>query len=247
MLRTALRPRFLALLAVALLLASAFAWLGDWQLSRARDEAAREVRAEAEAREAAPLQEVLAPAEPVTGDDVRRLVTVSGHLDGSKLLQVPGRELDGEPGSWLLAPLEVDGTDGTLPVVLGWLPSGNPVPAVGGGPVDLTGRLEQSEPPAGGLTPTTTRVPAVSSADLVNLWDPPLYTAYLAVVDPQPPLRPVPESEPPSGLALQNLSYALQWWLFAGFAVFFWWRLVKDSHDRGQGSEPAREQGHLAV
>jgi cytochrome oxidase assembly protein ShyY1 len=42
----------------------------------------------------------------------------------------------------------------------------------------------------------------------------------------------VPESEPPSGFALQNLSYALQWWLFAGFAVFFWWRLVRDAHER---------------
>jgi hypothetical protein len=76
------------------------------------------------------------------------------------------------------------------------------------------------------------QVPAVSSADLVNIWEPPLYTAYLAVTEPVPPLRPVPESEPPSGFALQNLSYALQWWLFAGFAVFFWWRLVKDAHER---------------
>ena len=38
-LRTALRPRWLALLALALALASVFAWLGTWQLDRARSEA----------------------------------------------------------------------------------------------------------------------------------------------------------------------------------------------------------------
>lgn len=29
---------------------------------------------------------------------------------------------------------------------------------------------------------------------------------------------------------LQNLGYALQWPLFAGFVIFFWWRLVHDPH-----------------
>jgi cytochrome oxidase assembly protein ShyY1 len=233
-LRTATRPRFLGLLAVALLLATLFAWLGDWQLGRARDEAARSALAEAGRQPVAELSDVLAPAEPVTEHDVRRLVSVSGRLDAGEVLRVPDRELDGRAGSWLLAPLRVDGTSGTLPVVLGWLPDGAEVPPLDGGHVDLTGRLEQSEAPVGvdPAAPAPREVPAVSSADLVNLWEPPLYTAYLAVTDPAPPLRPVPESEPPSGFALQNLSYALQWWLFAGFAVFFWWRLVRDAHER---------------
>ena len=42
-------------------------------------------------------------------------------------------------------------------------------------------------------------------------------------------LRAVPP-EPPAGLAFQNLSYALQWWLFSAFGLFFWWRLVRDDH-----------------
>ena len=231
MLRTALRPRFVALLALALLLASGFAWLGDWQLGRARDEAAREVREQAVAQPVTPLREVLAPAEPVTGDALRRLVSVRGTLDAGSVLTVPGRELEGESGSWVLAPV-VDDTGGTLPVVLGWLPDGEQVPDVAGGDVTLTGRLAQSEPPVGGQTPDVEQVPAVSSADLVNVWEPPLYTAYLAVTDPRAPLRPVPEPEQSSGLALQNVSYALQWWAFAAFAVFFWWRIVRDAHER---------------
>jgi surfeit locus 1 family protein len=242
-LRTALRPRFLALLVVALGLATLFAWLGDWQLSRSRDEAARQARAEAEAELVTPLDDVLAPAEPVTGEDVRRLVDVEGRLDAASILVVPDRDQDGESGAWLLAPLVVGSTRGTLPVVLGWFPDRAPRPAVDGGQVRLVGRLEQSEAPVGGQTPDVEEVPAVASADLVNVWEPPLYTAYLALTDTAPGLEPVPESEPPSGFALQNLSYALQWWLFAGFALFFWWRLVRDGHER----ELERQQAESAV
>jgi DNA-binding transcriptional regulator of glucitol operon len=28
--------------------------------------------------------------------------------------------------------------------------------------------------------------------------------------------------------SIQNFGYAIQWWLFAGFAVFFWWRILRD-------------------
>ena len=31
---------------------------------------------------------------------------------------------------------------------------------------------------------------------------------------------------------LQNFGYSLQWWLFAGFAAFFWWRIVRDAARR---------------
>jgi cytochrome oxidase assembly protein ShyY1 len=56
-------------------------------------------------------------------------------------------------------------------------------------------------------------------------------------------LRAVPP-QPPAGLAFQNLSYALQWWLFSAFGIFFWWRLVRDDH-RGtlRPPEPAAPDG----
>ena len=28
--------------------------------------------------------------------------------------------------------------------------------------------------------------------------------------------------------ALRNLLYAIEWWVFAGFAAFLWWRYVRD-------------------
>ena len=239
MLRTALRPRFLGLLVLALALATVFAMLGDWQLSRSRDEAAREVREQAEAAGVVPLQELLAPAEPVDGSDVRRLVEATGRLDPTRLLVVPNRPQDGEPGRWLLAPLEVDGTDGTLPVVLGWLPDGAPVPAIPAGETRVEGRLHQGEPPTGSTGPGVTELANISPVDLVNQWGPPVYTAYLAVEDPQPPLSAAQVPEPDDGMALQNLSYALQWWIFAAFAVFLWWRLVRDAHLRDREGREA--------
>ena len=27
---------------------------------------------------------------------------------------------------------------------------------------------------------------------------------------------------------MRNLLYALEWWVFGGFAVFIWWRYVRD-------------------
>jgi hypothetical protein len=52
---------------------------------------------------------------------------------------------------------------------------------------------------------------------------------------PQPPgagSAPAPAQLPAGepGLALRNLSYAVQWWLFAAFGLFFWYRLVRDDH-----------------
>jgi len=32
--------------------------------------------------------------------------------------------------------------------------------------------------------------------------------------------------------SVQNFGYTIQWWLFAGFAVFFWWRIVRDAARR---------------
>ena len=31
---------------------------------------------------------------------------------------------------------------------------------------------------------------------------------------------------------IQNFGYTLQWWLFTGFALFFWWRIVRDAARR---------------
>jgi DNA-binding transcriptional regulator of glucitol operon len=32
--------------------------------------------------------------------------------------------------------------------------------------------------------------------------------------------------------SLQNTGYTIQWWVFAGFTGFFWWRVVRDAAQR---------------
>ena len=48
--------------------------------------------------------------------------------------------------------------------------------------------------------------------------------------------RPAPHRAARS-LAWQNLSYALQWWVFSLFGLFFWYRLVRDDA-RGELRRP---------
>lgn len=226
-LRTALRPASLGLLALALALATAFAALGHWQLARSREHARP-----APTEHVVPLGRVLAPASPFTGKADEQRVRVTGEYVAADTALVPGRELAGRDGSWVVTALRVPAADGTsgalLPVVRGWVPAGASAPAPPAGVVALTGRLQVSEEPRG-VGPDG-RLLAVSSADLVNLWQPPLYTGFLIAADAEPPLTPVPSPAPQRLLDLQNLSYAFQWWLFAAFAVLFWVKVVRDRH-----------------
>lgn len=228
MLRTALRPRWLALLALALALATAFSALGSWQLARSREQTGPAPVAAGTVL----LQDLVEPQTRLMGDVLDRTVEVTGEM-GGPTLRVSGRMLDGERGAWVLNPLVVRTDDGTatLPVVRGWVPDGAPAPEPPAGEVTLTGRLEPSEAPTGELGSQT--VSAVSSADLLNRWGQPIYTGFLITDEALPAgvlqaIPPVPVDD--RGFALQNISYALQWWVFALFAVFLWWRVVRDAH-----------------
>jgi Na+/phosphate symporter len=41
---------------------------------------------------------------------------------------------------------------------------------------------------------------------------------------------------PGAGISLRNLVYALQWWIFASFAVWFWYRFMRDQRDEDRQS-----------
>jgi hypothetical protein len=64
-----------------------------------------------------------------------------------------------------------------------------------------------------------------------------VYGGYVISDDPPPGLQQIP-SPPPDrevSLNLLNLFYAAEWVLFAGFAVFLWWRLVRDEWEKEHG------------
>jgi cytochrome oxidase assembly protein ShyY1 len=242
-LRTACRPRWLALLVVVLAAATGMSLLGQWQLERAR-ERGRIAEAEREARQArpVPLDQVLTARQPFPVKALARRVVAQGSWDARAQLLVAGRTLDGRSGLWVLTPLRLpDGS--AVPVVRGWVAGPSDpaaAPPAPGTPVGVTGVLQPSEPPLDLAPGQASGLPAgqvarVDVTDLVNRWPYPLLTGYLVLQSQQPAPsgsvpRPVTVQPPKAGLALRNLSYAVQWWLFAGFGLFFWWRLVRDDH-----------------
>lgn len=227
----------LVLLVVFLAAAAVCARLGMWQLDRAVQRG--EVAAAAAAAEAAvadpdPLETVLEPQTGFPSALVARTVTARGTFEDEQLL-VPGRVHEGVEGVLVLSPLRVSSTGAVLPVVRGWVPSLAEASALTAPPgaVEVTGWLQVGEAAGTGAMPAG-QIDAISSAELVNLWSGPIYSGYLvlsasipaqdgglAVLDP-------PRTSSSGGLNLQNLSYALQWWLFGGFAVLLWARMVRD-------------------
>jgi cytochrome oxidase assembly protein ShyY1 len=261
-LRTALKPRWLALLALVLVAAAVMARLGEWQLGRARDQGERDRLREAAANPVVPVTSLLPPRTVFPAAAADRRVTAEGSWDAARQVLVPGRPLDGATGFWVVTPLRLpDGS--AVPVVRGWTADAAAASvaadaaALPDGDVTVQGVLEPSEP-ADGLRPGDVsgmpagQVPLVSAPLLVQRWPYPLLTGYVVQTASTPAspanagLRAVPPPTHPGGVAWQNLSYALQWWLFSLFGFFFWYRLVRDdargvlSRPDPAGAAPAR-------
>jgi len=240
----------LTLLVLLTAAALACGLLGSWQLDRAE---LRGAQAAQEAREAilgAPPQaigELLGPQETFPGELVGRRATAVGVFTGEQLL-VEGRAQGGEVGFLVLAELRVldDGAGSTvgepgdvpvLAVVRGWVPgAGAAPPAVPEGEVTVTGYLQSAEAAGTGLGADGAPLPegqtdAISAAQLAGRWGTPIYTGYLVQSEPVPP-APLVQLDPPalpgSGFAWRNLMYAIQWWIFGGFALAIWIRSVRD-------------------
>ncbi|MFB7915285.1 SURF1 family protein [Streptomyces sp. NPDC056061] len=211
--------------------------MGTWQLGRFEDRVQTHNAAEKQpapgTRAAEPIDELL----PVDTETSGRPATATGRYADQFL--VPGRELDDKNGFYVLNMLRTDGGK-ALPVVRGWLP-GEPgrtaVPTAPTGTVTVTGDLQASENAgtagahtAGGLP--TGQVGMISAATLVNLVPYDVYDAWVTLQDTGVGgLRPVPAAAAQgTGLdlkAFQNLGYTGEWFVFAGFVLFMWFRLVR--------------------
>lgn len=246
MLRTLLKPRWLVLLAVLVVVLVTFTRLGMWQLSVAQDDAARQARAEAAAQPVVAVDEVLAPNAAYTERAAMRRVTATGSYDAARGFLVAGRLLAGEPGHWVVTPLVLDGTGARLVVVRGFVTGPDDVPPAPPGTVTVTGTLAPGESPATGSVPPEGQRGSIDLAVLANEWPPGLYNAFVfaETEDPAPVAAPtrIPPPEPSGEVDWRNLGYALQWWVFAGFAVFMFWRLVREDHVRDrQAAAPTLE------
>jgi cytochrome oxidase assembly protein ShyY1 len=235
--RFLLTPRWWAINLLALLAIPVCVFMGSWQLSRfedrVQDHRTATEQAAADKKEAARPLASLLPVDKATSG---KRATATGHY--GKQLLVPDRELDDRDGYYVLTMLRTD--DGkALPVVRGWLPgtaSAAKAPAAPSGEVTVTGALQASETPgdngasaAGGLP--AGQVGAISAASLVNLVPYDVYDAWVTLDKADSGMTAVPASRPDdSGLdlrAFQNLGYTGEWFVFAGFVVFMWFRLLR--------------------
>jgi surfeit locus 1 family protein len=224
------------LLGAHLLLLAALAvagGLGLWQYGSWQDQRAAEA---ADLTETAPrpLADVLGPDDPFPQAVVGQPVTFSGTWLPEGTVLVSGRSRDDVEGYWVVTPLTTGGADAAaVPVVRGWTASTDDVPPAPSGRGEVTGWLQPSEGTgAPDDDPTDDVFPQLRVADLVQRVDVDLYNAYAVAEQPEDGLDPADlEQLPDVGrfTALRNLLYALEWWVFAGFAVFIWWRFVQDS------------------
>ncbi|MEV6008215.1 SURF1 family protein [Streptomyces sp. NPDC051976] len=247
MYRFLLTPRWLAFSVLALLSVPVCIFMGSWQLSRFEvrvDHHKSTERAQGQAATDAPvpLASLLPDSRAQVPDDASgRVVRATGHYDPGHQYLVPDRTLDGRTGYYVLTPLRVDGGS-ALPVVRGWLPGNasaarpGTVPAAPTGEVTVTGALQFPESAGTNGVPSSGALPSgqlgmISAASLVNVLPYPVYSGWVTAADPAAPLKAVPPAAAPnSGLdlkAFQNLGYTGQWFVFAGFAVFMWFRLVR--------------------
>lgn len=247
---------FVLLLAAALVCVRLGAWQLDRAAIRgaAKAEAAH---AATLAADPVPLAEVLHPQTTFTAAELARTVEVTGTYRPDQQVLVPGREVDGHPATLVVTALWVtEGPDAgaMLPVLRGWVPAdairtdGRAEPAdaataallrVPEGVQRVTGHLGASEAAVSTAYPEG-MVGAISSAQLANLWGGPTFSGYLVEFTQNPdgtrftvapsglPHAPPPAMAQETGMNIQNLAYAVEWVIFGGFAMFLWWRMLRD-------------------
>ncbi len=233
------RPRSIALFVLAIAVAVVFALLGQWQLSRASQnghvigEPVDEVR---------PISEVVQPEVFTPASAVGQLVSVSGTWEEGDFLVLRDRIDRGRSGYWTVGHFRTEAGD-TLAVGLGWTEDRDAALAAADRwntdaadlPTKLEGRYHTGESPEE-PDPEDPLPAEMSTAAFVNQWaDPgPAYPGYITLHGAPSGLQTIDSPAPEVEVELNflNLFYAAEWVLFAGFAIYLWYRLVKDAWER---------------
>ena len=196
-----------------------------------------------------PLQDVIGPDDAFPRAGLGRPVEVDGTWlpEGTVLVDERTGD-DGTAGMWVVTPLTDGDADApAIPVVRGWVPEGTDLSAVPdpGKVSDLVGWLQPVE--GSGRPdpdPTDDVLLEVRTADLVQRVDQDLYGAFVIAQEPTPGLAAATLDQLPEVgrfTGLRNLLYALEWWVFAAFAAFIWFRYVRDTTRPMPSPDPVEE------
>ncbi|MDQ0277539.1 cytochrome oxidase assembly protein ShyY1 [Arthrobacter silviterrae] len=255
MLKTALKPKWIAALVFALAVAAVFVLLSQWQFNRSLQ---TNVPPPSVTEKVAPLLDTLQPGQPLLSNAEGQLVTATGHYDASKQVIVESRMQDGKHGYWVVTALVVDGAPvlkgagatkaAVIPVARGWIADPASAQAPPSGTVKVEGRLLNSEGPILAQNLPSGHVSALSSAELTNIWNTTTYAAFMVAHDQvvngvdvgavgtntNMVAITVTATDQNGKVNWLNIFYSIEWVVFAGFAVFLWWRLVADDYRREQ-------------
>ena len=229
--RVARRPKWIAALFLALGVAAIFGLLGQWQLDRSIEQG---TIIERNTETVVPLESVAIPQSVITSEASGRMVSVEcTFMDGDDVVLENRRTLQGV-GQWLVRHCMTE-QGHSLAVAVGFAPEGvvaNTLPLTTG---EIVGRYVPTESPqqsdfAAG------EISAVAIPELLNLWaNPgPVYGGYVVLAEAPEGLSTIGTEAPPTQSELNwlNLFYAFQWVIFGLFALYLWWRLVRDEWER---------------
>lgn len=251
--RMALRPRWIASLLFALGVAALFGFLAQWQIGQAATNA---IVAERPTETVLSLTEELSTRVATSQTATGQRFEITGQFQANDTVIVPNRVRnagDSTAGWWVVAHFVTD-VETDIPVVIGWASSEDQARAAaatfdreiaaGQTPSTVTGRFLPSDAP-GVPDGDPQTVTAVSVGHLINIWQNVApggaYFGYLISEQAEAGLDQVstPAPQQQAELNLLNVFYAVEWILFAGFAVYFWWRLVRDAFERERDTADA--------
>ena len=246
-----MKPRWLGLFALVVAVMVTFGLLGLWQLSVARDNGRAEQALASPTLPVADIAAVLTPHTPFPQDGSGRRITATGRYDGSAQVLVTPRLLRGQRGYWVVTPLVVRSTGARIAVVRGFVtdPAQAAAPAIATD-VTVSGALAPGESPAQDTSTAGTALPdgqmtALDLSRLVNRWPGALYNAFVFATAEVPDVTsvasPAVQRVPPpalagGGMSWRNTAYAFQWWAFALFAAYMWWKMVRDDYETGKAT-----------
>jgi surfeit locus 1 family protein len=233
------RARQWLIAVVGTVLTVAMLWLGLWQM-RVFEDKENESAAARAGQAAVPLLDFVT-ADGTVGDIYGKPASVSGHY-----LPAQQARVEGEDGTVrvLTAFQLADGR--VLPIVRGVLPAGTTaIPEPPSGELTQSGIFLPSEA-GSGERDTATALGSVRLPALAQFWPQHLLPGFITLPAGQSAAQGLDAAVValPSGSgSLQNIGYALQWWVFAAFAAFMTYRFVHTlSRDGSLGTLADQEE-----
>ena len=222
------------LLLLCLVVAGVFAWLGQWQLGRAIDNAPVQ---KSTSEQVKPIADVVKPGEYLDDRLVGQKVAVDGDWVPGDFIVVSSRYNDGVEGYWVTGQLRLKDTTAptSLAVAVGWTQDRATADAAASsldssaGSASLTGRLISDEGP---VAPNPSGDPLELTRMSPEGLD--VYRPYMTSAKPLGGLQAIssPAPDERQGVNWLNLFYAAEWAVFAGFAFYLWYRLAKDAWEK---------------